>query len=123
MINVHDFLNLYSQELRMGASTSTHCTLSYKNGSINYTVYNDKIEFRISTFDDPQYSCHSLVYDAGMDWCVEYKGGLGEVPSVRKHYKQVSKGHDIITSDLYNQILFIKENVVLDHKILLINRK
>lgn len=110
MFTVQDFLNVYGQELCVGVSTKEQCTLSYIDSSIYYTEYNGKIEIRFNLPDDPKHEFYSLIYDEGMDWVVMYQAGR------RTHYKQVSKGHDIITPELYQQILLLKENVMFDYR-------
>lgn len=120
MFSVLDFINVYGQELRMGASTEEHCTISYKDSCIHYTAYNDKMEIRINSFKDPKYSHHCMIYDECMDWVVMFRRGVYGEPDTRVHYKRVSQGHSIVTPELYNKILLIKENVVYDHKLLLI---
>ena len=119
MIPIQEFIDVYGQELRMGASTEEHFTLSYNNSCIHYTVYNEKIEIRIVTPEDEKFSHHSITYDECMDWIVMFRRGVHGILDERIHYKRVSKGHRVITPELYNKILLLKEDVVYDHKILM----
>lgn len=117
MFSVLDFINVYDSEVRMAAYTDEQFTISYFNSAIHYTVYNDKLEIRINTYDNPKYSHYAMIYDSGMDWVVMFRRGVYGEPDTRVHYKRVSQGHSKVTPEMYNKLLLLKENVVYDHKL------
>lgn len=115
MFTVLDFINVFGQELLMGVSMSTHCTRNYKNSTIQYTLYNEKLEITIVSYNDPMYSHYTMIYDECMDWVVISRRGVYGHSDTRVHYKRVSQGHNKVPPELLNQIKLIKENMAFDH--------